>query len=173
MSFLTAAVVVAWVAIALLAFVVAHLVRQVSLLAGRGAQSPPVTPSATAPPEEVLRQVGDPTRRFALVLVVGESCMTCHRLLPRYLELARGHSDRDASFAVAALTDGKGLHELVDGLPVLRHAKGWTESIGVSVTPYLLIMDSMRKEASGRAVGSTEALEEAVTSALAVEEIAG
>lgn len=74
---------------------------------------------------------------------------------------------------MAALGDGKALHELVDGLPVLFDAKRWTQSIGISVTPYLLVIDHARNEASGRAVGSTEALEEAVASALAVEGIAG
>ncbi len=173
MSFTTAAVLVAWIAIALLAFVVSHLVRQVSLLSGRGGQSNLAEPTVLPPPEEVLRQAGDPKRRLALILVVGESCLTCHRVLPGYVELAHAHSRGDASFSVAALDDASSLHGLSDGLPVMRDARRWTESIGISVTPYLLIFDRVRNEASGRAVGSTEALRDAVSSALALEEIAG
>ncbi|MFN2556491.1 MAG: hypothetical protein ABR592_06375 [Nitriliruptorales bacterium] len=173
MSFTTAAVLVAWIAIALLAFVVSHLVRQVSLLAGWGGQRPLAKARLMPPPQEVLRQVVDPARRFALVLVVGESCGTCHRILPTYLELARSHSQGDASFSLAALGDGRSLVGLGHDLPVLPHAERWTEAIGISVTPYLLIVDRVRNETSGRAVGSTEALRDAVTSALALQEITG
>ncbi len=173
MTFTTAAVLVAWVAIALLAFVVSHLVRQVSLLAGRGGHRPSAQPTVMPPPEDVLRQVADPARRFALVLVVGESCLTCHRILSGYQALARANSQRDATFSVAALGDGTNFHELLDGLPMVTHARRWTESIGISITPYLLVVDRVRNETSGRAVGSTEALTDAVTSALVLEEIAG
>ncbi|MDP8927904.1 MAG: hypothetical protein M3O70_04810 [Actinomycetota bacterium] len=173
MSFTTAAVLVAWVAIALLAFVVSHLVRQVSLLSDRRGHRRPTTSTPMTPPEEVVRQVGDLGRRFTVALVVGESCVSCHRLLPRYLELVRDHVDRDASFSVAALGDGRGLLELTDGVAVSSHARHWAEPLGIRVTPYLLVIDQARNEASGRAVGSTDALEEAVTSALAVAELAG
>ncbi len=173
MTFTTAAVLVAWVAIALLAFVVSHLVRQVSLLTGRGGLRPSAESTVVRPPEDVLRQVADPARRFALVLVVGESCMTCHGILSGYRALARANTHRDATFSVAALGDGTSFHGLVDGLPMVTHARRWTESLGISITPYLLVLDLVRNEASGRAVGSTEALSDAITSALALEEIAG
>lgn len=172
MSFTTAAVLVAWVAIALLAFVVSHLVRQVSLLSERRGRSRHSTSSPMAPHEDVMRQLGEPSRRFTVALVVGESCGNCHRLLPRYVELVRDHSDRDASFSVAALDDGRGLHELAGGLAVSPYARHWAEPLGIHVTPYLLVLDRVRNEVSGRAVGSAEALEEAVMSALAVEELA-
>lgn len=174
MSFTTAAVLVAWVAIALLAFVVSHLVRQVSLIADRRAHTrPPTATTVTPPPEGVVRQVGDPGQRFTVALVVGESCRSCHRLLPRYMELARDHADRDVSFSVAALGDGRGLLEVTDGVPVSSHARHWAEPLGINVTPYLLVIDRARNVASGRAVGSTDALDEAVASALAVEALAG
>jgi hypothetical protein len=150
MSFETTALLIAWVAIVLLALVVAGLVRQVHALNHGAPRSPEIglQPGSTAPNASRLEHVpGEPL----LVLFLSTECGTCSDIF----EVVR---KMPVAASIRAVYEAGGPAEDPGELRIIDNAKGLFTSFRVPVTPYAVLIDSNARVSKAEPVGSTRAL---------------
>jgi hypothetical protein len=131
-SFTAAALVLAWIAIALLAFGFAALLQQIKSLQAQlrlpaAARGGGVLESARA-----LAPISS-DRRY--VLTVDPGCAFCEEVTPRFRELARSHTAR-AEFAILA---AEGTYEPSPSVEVVVDANAYRE-LAPSWSPGLLLV---------------------------------
>ncbi|WP_329521616.1 hypothetical protein [Spirillospora sp. NBC_01491] len=157
MSFTTSALLLSWVAIALLALVVAGLVRQVHALgqggSGRGAPRAALGPAPGTPAPEFGR-LGP-----GLLLFLDRDCGVCADVLAEAGGLGR---PMHAIFSGPA-PDGPAPDELgpAAGITVLSgEHDGLFAAYGVPATPFAVIVDEDGRVRVAEPVGSAQALRE-------------
>lgn len=156
MDFVTSALLVSWVAIALLALVVSGLVRQVHQLSRGGVARSPgrlgVTPGSRAPHAGDLLAEGQET----LLLFLSADCRTCSDVLTEAERLVEGPSDSPhvrAVYADAAPTSAT-------TVPVLDHRPDLFTAYDAIATPFAVIVDATGRVARSEPLGSPSALTE-------------
>lgn len=167
MDFVTSALLASWVAIALLAFVVAGLIRQVHHLSksgagGRGAPSQRVgiEPGRRAP--GIGELVGE--SRDAVLLFLSDACRTCEQVMAAaddWVERAGG-----AGPAVRAVYAEPSVTVTESAVPVLADRVDLFEAYDALATPYAVIVDTSGRVARSEPVGSASALLELLNSEL-------
>lgn len=155
MDFVTSALLVSWVAIALLALVVSGLVRQVHQLSRGGAARTPgrvgVTPGSPAPhPGELLAE-GRPT----LLLFLSPDCRTCTRVLAVadriHTDATGDHPEVRAVYAADAPAQGP-------ALPVLAHRPELFTAYDAIATPFAVLVGANGRVVRSEPLGAPEAL---------------
>lgn len=169
-TFLTSAVILAWIAILVLAFGMAGLLRQIHGLAAGEVQSVlPTTGPASG--KRVHPSSGLPDIGRGLLLFVGEECQVCSRVLPPVLSRHRdGWSDR-----TVLVTGGQAeaLNKKISaGYQVIEGKRALFEYYAVPATPFAVASrDGVVTESSP--VGSQHRLEQFGMAALEGSETDG
>lgn len=155
MSFTTSALVLAWVAIALLALGFAGLLLQVQRLSrdraggpgSSGTMSTARTPrdlvGFTLPDRGLLAEFADPRAERTVVLVGTPGCTSCERTLQRLAAMPESGSATQG-LTLASTGSVEPFERLLDdGSPVrlLGMAREAIDQLGVPGTPYLLVLD--------------------------------
>jgi hypothetical protein len=157
MSFETTALLVTWVALVLLALVVAGLVRQVhQLTQGPRARERGLAVGSPAP---ALEQLGAEPGRATLLLFLSEDCPACHDVFEETAALTGGPPTR-AIFA----------DEAIGGSPpanvrVLSGQEELFAAYQVPATPYGVIVGADGRVRAAEPVGSVRGLHALVTDA--------
>lgn len=167
MDFVTSALLASWIAIALLAFVVAGLIRQVHQLSRSGAgrrgapsQRVGIEPGRLAP--GIGELVGD--GRNAVLLFLSDTCRTCEQVMAVANDWAeRAGGDGPVVRAVYAEPSVTATNSAV---PVLADRVDLFEAYDALATPYVVIVDTSGRVASSEPVGSASALLELLKSEL-------
>jgi hypothetical protein len=166
-DFVTSALLASWIAIALLAFVVAGLIRQVHQLSRAGANpaGPParragIEPGRPAPGIGELAGTG----RTAVLLFLSDTCRTCDQVL----EAAEGWAGRAGGEgpAVRAVYAEQSVTASGSAVPVLAGRVDLFEAYDALATPYAVIVDAAGRVARSEPVGSSSALLELLDSEL-------
>jgi len=157
MSFLTAVLALAWLAIIVLAFALAGVVRQLhdvkeAMRQGRGL--PPRYGSAALP---ALRSMSGANR--TVLLVVDDACATCRLIFPEYAAQARdipGQEFRVLTYTESSRSwlDGAGVRVDVDPDAFGQLDLPWR--------PALVLIDSDGSVLDARPVGSVQSLQRTV-----------
>ncbi|MBA0050063.1 hypothetical protein E0L36_03850 [Streptomyces sp. AJS327] len=171
MNFVTSALLASWVAIALLAFVVAGLVRQVHQLTrtgigtgtrGASPRRAGIEPGQPAPAiGELLGRDGeiadDPPDGDVLLLFLSDTCQTCEDVLSAASDRLRGEGgDRlpaiRAVYAepTVAVTDAR--------VPILTGRLDLFDVYDAIATPYAVLVDATGRVARSEPLGSASAL---------------
>ena len=156
MDFVTSALLVSWVAIALLALVVSGLVRQVHQLSRGGTARTPgrvgVTPGSPAPhPGELLAE-----GRTTLLLFLSPDCRTCTRVLAVADRIHTDATTADllavrAVYAAEAPAQGP-------ALPVLAHRPELFTAYDAIATPFAVLVGADGRVMRSEPLGAPEAL---------------
>lgn len=170
MDFVTSALLASWAAIALLAFVVAGLIRQVHHLsrAGAGRSTPPqragIEPGRPAPGIGELVDGGS----GAVLLFLSDTCPTCEDVLAAASDWAeREGGDQGNGPAIRALyADASVTATGSSAVPVLAGRVDLFEAYDALATPYAVIVDTTGRVARSEPVGSPSALLELLDSGL-------
>ena len=165
MSFTMSAFLVTWAAIALLAFAMSGLVRQVHALASQQA-----VPLRAGPPIGAVLPDLDGALRFPpparpTVLLFSEAtCSTCAELLPELARLAGEHRER-IQFGVVF----RGPGTAVDGpvVAAFEHRSELFDRLGISAVPYAIVTSPRGVVLDARPTGSVALLRRLVDAAVA------
>lgn len=157
MDFVTSALLLSWVAIVLLALVVAGLVRQVHQLSRGGVARTStgqvgVTPGSRAPHADELLAEGHET----LLLFLSPDCRTCTEVLAEAESWTKqaAHAPRvRAVYADTAPTTAT-------TVPVTDHRPDLFTSYDAIATPFAVIVDTTGRVARSEPLGSASALRE-------------
>ncbi|AXK35757.1 hypothetical protein DVA86_27115 [Streptomyces armeniacus] len=175
MDFVTSALLASWVAIALLAFVVAGLVRQVHQLsrAGTGTRGAPprragIEPGRPAPAiGEILGPDGgsdrDPGNRDALLLFLSDTCQTCEDVLSAASDWIRREGG-DQGPAIRAVYAEPSVAVTDSRVPILAGRLDLFDVYDAIATPYAVLVDATGRVARSEPVGSASALLELLNS---------
>ncbi len=147
MSFITSALVLAWLAIVVLAMGFAGLLRQVMVLSRR--QTGPATSSRTAsdligftvPASGELAALRHPQARATVVAFVSPGCPSCAQTLQALAAMPEAGS---ASLALTAVSTGScapAADVLGDGPTCIAQGRPVLERLQVPATPYLMVLD--------------------------------
>lgn len=158
MDFVTSALLASWIAIALLAFVVAGLIRQVHQLSRAG------TDGRGAPPQRAGIEPGRPAPGIgeltgdggeAVLLFLSDTCHTCEKVL----SAARDWAERnEGGPAVRAVYAEPAVTATDSVIPVLAGRADLFEAYDAVATPYAVIVDTAGRVARSEPVGSPSAL---------------
>ena len=166
MSFMMSALLITWLAIALLAFAMSGLVRQVHALAS----SQQAVPFRTGPPIGAVLpdlngavRVSHPTRPTVL-LFSEASCSTCAELLPELARLAGEHSER-IQFGV--VFRGNGTAVARPGVAAVEHRSELFDRLGISAVPYAIVTSPSGVVLDAQLTGSVALLRQLVNAAVA------
>lgn len=159
MDFVTSALIASWIAIALLAFVVAGLVRQVHQLSrsgtgGRGAppQRAGIEPGRPAPGIGEIAGEG----RTAVLLFLSDTCSTCEQVLAVANDWVEGAGGDGP--VVRAVYAEPSVSAAGSAVPVLAGRVDLFEAYDALATPYAVIVDTAGRVARSEPVGSPSAL---------------
>ncbi|MCK1795244.1 hypothetical protein MTQ01_04310 [Streptomyces sp. XM4193] len=162
MDFVTSALLVSWVAIALLALVVSGLVRQVHQLSrGGGAARTPgrvgVAPGSPAPHAAELLAEDRPT----LLLFLSPDCRTCVRVLAEAdrVHTAADGTDAAGGPAVRAVYADEAPAE-THSVPVLDHRPDLFTAYDAIATPFAVLVAAGGRVLRSEPLGAPEALHE-------------
>jgi thiol-disulfide isomerase/thioredoxin len=157
MSFQTSAIVLAWVAIAILAFALSGLLRQLHLIRAtldpqrRVTLGPPR--GIVAPPVDGAGRDG--WRRPTVLLFMDSGCQTCQAIQTELEELsARDDVDFVAVFAGEA--DG----HVPERVTLVTGEPDAFKQFNVSFTPFAVAVDSDGRVAAAQPLGSVDSLRE-------------
>lgn len=144
MSFETSALILSWVAILVLAFASAGILRQLQALRGavtdqNGARSSSPGLRAPLPPE---------LRERAVILFADTECPICHDVLAQFERAAR-EAELPSSFEVAVMFPDRANGCAPTGVRTYEHQQDVFRSAGVNLLPYGLI------SREGRVVGAS------------------
>lgn len=157
MSFESSALLLAWVAIVLLAFAMAGLLRQIQAVAVPASRLPGLGPPVGTLVPAILPQAGSWSWP-RLLLFVDPDCTSCAALLPHVESLAR----RPDGPAITILVSGDVATFRSDHSTVLLRCDEDFERFAVTVTPLgVLVGDDGRLVASAP-LGSPAALQELI-----------
>jgi hypothetical protein len=166
MSFMMSALLITWLMIALLAFAMSGLVRQVHALAS----SQQAVPFRTGPPiGAVLPHLNgafralDPTRPTVL-LFSEATCSICAELLPELARLASEHRET-IQFGVVF----RGTGTAVDGpiVAAFEHRSELFDRLGISAVPYAIVTSPRGVVLDAQLTGSVTLLRQLVNAAVA------
>ena len=166
MSFTMSAFLITWLAIALLAFAMSGLVRQVHALAS----SRQAAPLRTRPPIGAILpdlngafRASHPTKPTVL-LFSEATCSTCAELLPELARLAGEHRD---TIQFGVVFRGKGT--AVDGpiVGAFEHQSELFDRLGISAVPYAIVTSSRGVVLDAQLTGSVTLLRQLVNAAVA------
>lgn len=156
MTFLASALILSWVAIILLALVVARLVSQVHQLqhAGSGPRRPDrigLRPGTTAP---ALARLGIPSGEPAVLLFLSASCSTCSEVLVEASQRAvqPGVPALHALFEGAAPTRA-------EGVTVHEHQSELFDRYDAVATPFAVVLDRSAAVVRSEPIGSRDAFQ--------------
>jgi hypothetical protein len=164
MSFMMSAFLITWLAIALLAFAMSGLVRQVHALAS----SRQPAPFRTGPPIGAVLpdlhgavRASHPTKPTVL-LFSEATCSTCAELLPELARLASEHRD---TIQFGVVFRGKGA--AVDGpmVAAFEHRPELFDRLGISAVPYAIVTSPNGVVLDAQLTGSTTLLRRLVNAA--------
>jgi hypothetical protein len=157
MSFETTALLMTWVALVLLALVIAGLVRQVhQLTQGPRTRELGLPAGSLAPGLDLVRaEPGQP----ALLLFLSEDCPACQDVFQEALELTGGPATRAIFAEEAPATDPPA------NMRVLSGQKDLFASYQVPATPYGVIIGADGRVRTAEPVGSIRGLHALVTDA--------
>jgi len=162
MSIYTSALVLAWVAIAVLAFAMAGLLRQVHALTASRTPVPGLGLSAgEAAPS--WSESGGPPARDTVALFVDIGCGSCERVLRAADRLA---AEQDGRLDFIAFFRGEANGFSPSRLEVVADARSVFDRYKVPVTPFAVIVDNRGRVAEATALGSESALGDLVGKAL-------
>lgn len=157
MDFVTSALLVSWVAIALLALVVSGLVRQVHQLSRGGAVRTSgrlgVTPGSRAPHSGELLAEG----RETLLLFLSAECRTCADVLTEAERLAEPE-EADAPRVQALYADAA--PTTATTVPVIDHRPDLFTAYDAIATPFAVVVDATGRVVRSEPLGSPDALRE-------------
>lgn len=147
MTFESAALVAAWVAILLLGFAMAGLLRQI-----RELQAGVAGPSRRRPGPAVGTML-DPARGLAdaFLFFGGKSCRTCDTLVPELVRLSRTW---DGPRLVVVYKDE--LEKRLDGVETISNGSQLFEDLNVSVVPFGVVTDADGRVVLAEMLGSLE-----------------
>ncbi|MDT0264774.1 hypothetical protein RM844_00560 [Streptomyces sp. DSM 44915] len=161
MDFVTSALLVSWVAIALLALVVSGLVRQVHQLSRGGVARAPgrlgVTPGSAAPhADELLADDVLAAGRETLLLFLSAECRTCAQVLTVAAELA----ERPAAPAVRAVYAGAAPADATAtaAVPVTEHRPDLFTAYDAIATPFAVVVGATGRVLRSEPLGAAAAL---------------
>jgi hypothetical protein len=164
MSFEISAFLITWLAIALLAFAMSGLLRQVHALASSQAAPPRTGPAvgAVLPELNGALRASHPTNPTVL-LFSEAACSTCAELLPEFAHLAMQHSGV-ANFGVVF----RGRGTPVDGATVatLENRSEVFDRLGISAVPYATVISPEGIVLDSQLTGSVALLRQLVTGAV-------
>ncbi|MDQ3964713.1 MAG: hypothetical protein M3277_12515 [Actinomycetota bacterium] len=150
MTFESAALVAAWVAILLLGFAMSGLLRQI-----RDLQTGPAAASRRRPGPAIGTTLdsGEGPDLFtdAFLFFAGRSCRTCDALIP---ELARLTQTWDGPRLVVLYREDA--DKRVDGIETICGAEELFENLNVSVVPFGVVTDAGRRVVQADMLGSLE-----------------
>lgn len=153
MTFLASALILSWVAIILLALVVARLVQQVHRLeSGTGPRRPDrvgIRPGSSAP---ALAQLGIPAGEPAVLLFLSASCSTCSEVLVEASEQA----GRPGVPALHALFEGTS-PTASNGVSVHEGKAELFERYDAVATPFAVVLDRSANVVRSEPIGSRDA----------------
>jgi hypothetical protein len=157
-SFQTSALLVTWVALLLMAFVVAGLVRQVhALSSGTGAR--PVSAGLRTGDKADLDRLG--VAAPAVLLFLRSTCHTCVEALAETVEVV---GDR---LPVVALYEGAA-GEVPPGIVAFGHQGDLFATYGALATPFAVVVGADGRITAAAPVGSRTAVRELLTSVMEV-----
>jgi hypothetical protein len=151
MSFETTALLVTWVALALLALVVAGLVRQVHHLT-RAPRTPDDVGLTTGMPAPHLDRLVPQPGRPTLLLFLGDECPTCHDIFEEALGLTGAPPIRALFF------DGALDVAPPDNMLIFARQGDLFQEYQVPATPYAVLVGSDGRVRTAEPVGSVRAL---------------
>jgi hypothetical protein len=158
-SFETSALILTWVAIAMLALAMAGLLRQIRTLAATVA--PGITqlgPTIGLPaPQLNGREARWPNSAILVFLDAG--CQTCEQLIPRLTALSDIHGGQ---LTFVAVFRGDAVLPVGSSLEILANQQSAFDSFRVPVTPFGVAVASSGLIVAARPIGSAKALEELV-----------
>ncbi|WP_062213545.1 hypothetical protein [Streptomyces sp. NBRC 109706] len=158
MDFVTSAVLVSWIAVALLALVVSGLVRQVHQLAKGGVARSTgqlgVTPGSPAPHADDLLAEGQDT----LLLFLSAECRTCAEVLARADEFAGGPAAE--ALRVRAVYAGAAPAGAGTEVPVTDHRPDLFTAYDAIATPFAVLVGAGGRVVRSEPLGSAAALDD-------------
>ena len=165
MTFTTAALIVTWAAILLLALGLAGIVRQLDVLTA--AQR--YRPSATRLPIGLLAPQLDGIAfgsldRATLLLFVDSGCPACDGLLAAHRQLLSLGRDHDVE--VIPVFRGVAQEPSADGLRIIAHAGRAFESFHIPAAPFAVLVDRAGVVAGAAPVASVEGLRQFLAPAI-------
>jgi hypothetical protein len=155
MSFDTTALILTWVAITLLGFALAGIVRQVRMLA-MALRSPEaaIGPAIGYVAPEIGLNGDSSEPRPRLMLFVDEDCQSCLQLLPEFAEQA-GRTEAELIAVFAGTANGLAAGSDVR---VLEHQRSTFERYRIPVTPFGVVIDSAGLVGASAPIGSSQDL---------------
>ena len=163
MSFIESAVLLAWVAVATLAFSVAALLRRVNdldaQLNGGQASSVRMGPrlGEAIPPTPLL------TEQTPAVMLFAESgCRSCKEVLPVFAEFAARGSKHEAQWLVVYRGARDSSNGALHGVSLHENRRDAFEQLGIGVTPYIVATTDKRVVVASEPVGSKSTLSNAL-----------
>jgi thiol-disulfide isomerase/thioredoxin len=164
MSFTMSALLITWLAIALLAFAMSGLVRQVHALASSQAAHPRIGPpiGAVLPELNGTLRASHPTNPTVL-LFSEATCSTCAELLPELARLATEHRE---AIHVGVFFRGRGTP--IDGPTVetFENQSKVFDRLGISAVPYAIVASPQGVVLDSQLTGSVALLRQLVNSAV-------
>jgi hypothetical protein len=165
MSFTMSALLITWLAIALLAFAMSGLVRQVHALAS----SQQAVPFRTGPPIGAIvpdlngtLRASHPTKP-TMLLFSEATCSTCAELLPELARLAREHSEA-IQFGVVFRERGTVVDDPI--VAAFEHQSELFERLGISAVPYAIVTSPSGVVQDAQLTGSVTLLRQLVNAAV-------
>lgn len=161
MDFKTTVLLLTWAAIALLAFVVAGLVRRVHLLAG-GDRPAELGPAVGTPAPHFARLAPDPTAERTLLLFLDADCGACPQVLA---ELQTILAEGDRPPPVAALYADRAPAEPAEHVTVHAGEATLFTEYRIPAVPFAVLVDRSGRVRATRPVGSPGALRDLLSDA--------
>lgn len=153
MDFQSTALLLAWVAIVILSFAVAGLLRQLQLLASADVEAQPARRMGPEIGQSMSEEnvPGGPGRR--LVLFVDDSCVSCRGLI----------TDLSATAVpiqppVSLVFPGGRIDGSPEALPTYEHQTTLFDRLHVPVTPFAVVIDEHERVEAAEPVGSANRL---------------
>ncbi len=138
MPFQTAALVLAWVVIALLAFAMAGMLSMIRRLqAAQSQMAGSLVDGGGSARSRAAARFAPGTRPYALVLTASATCPSCSELMPRFRDFARRHRERVDFHVLSADLE---VEDSTPDLPVTVDPAAFA-ALSPGYTPGLVIID--------------------------------
>jgi hypothetical protein len=165
MSFTMSALLITWLAIALLAFAMSGLVRQVHALASAQQDvpfriGPPI--GAVVPDLNGTLRASHPTKPTVL-LFSEATCSTCTELLPELARLATEHRE---AIQFAVVYRGERTAVADPGVAAFEHQSEVFDRLGISAVPYAIVTSPTGIVQDAQLTGSVPLLRQLVNAAI-------
>jgi cytochrome oxidase Cu insertion factor (SCO1/SenC/PrrC family) len=156
MSVQASALILAWIAIAMLALAMAGLLRQVRALSAQMTQTPVRANALTGAPAPEFQGTALQRDRPTLLLFVSANCNVCQERLRELESLA----DQDGKLSYVAVFPGPADDLPTQHVQVLQNQSAAFRSFSIPVTPFGVVVAADGVVSHAAAVGSSSALHE-------------